>query len=336
MGTSYSQPSSTPVRWFNDFKANLPKMDDKVVVVTGTTTGTGFIAAGTMLGLGARVFVLNRPSSRADVALEKLQKVNGAEKVTQIDCDLMSFDSVRAAAEKVKAECSESGVNVLCNNAGIMALKDEASPAGYDVQMQVNHLSHFLLTKELFPLLEKAAEKHGEARIVNHTSEARRGAPLAREYLEKNGGNLGGDGASMFFGGARWVRYHHTKLANYVFTFALDDRLRAKNSKVKALCAHPGLAATNLQVTTNQDGGMGPFMTKLLFALIGQSGPDGTMPLLSACCAKDAHSGTFYGPKSIGYGVPVEVKPEANLLSNESRDLLWECSEAAIGESFSI
>ena len=89
----------------------------------------------------------------------------------------------------------------------------------------------------------------GEARIVNHSSGARHMAKgLDAQYLGANGGSLGGDGASMLCGGARWVRYSQTKLANSVFTQALHERLIARGSAVKAVCAAPGLAATNLQV----------------------------------------------------------------------------------------
>ena len=86
--------------------------------------------------------------------------------------------------------------------------------AGYDTQMQTNHLSHFLLTKELFPLLEKAAKAKGEARVVNHSSSARKmpSTPLQSKYLGKNGGNLGGNGNSFIFAGARWQRYHQVLL----------------------------------------------------------------------------------------------------------------------------
>jgi NAD(P)-dependent dehydrogenase (short-subunit alcohol dehydrogenase family) len=113
---------------------------------------------------------------------------------------------------------------VLCNNADVMALEDKACPEGYDIQMKTNHLSHFLLTREILPLLEKATDLRGEARVVNHSSIAREGKKLDAKYLGKNGGNLGGNGASMLFSGARWLRYHQTKLANVVFTLALADR----------------------------------------------------------------------------------------------------------------
>lgn len=116
----------------------------------------------------------------------------------------MDFDSVRNCAEEVKSAFGK--VDVLCCNAGVMAMPDKATKDGYDVQMQTNHLSHFLLTKELYPLLENAAKENGEARVVNHSSGARSypRTPLGAKYFGKNGGNLGGDGSSMIFGGARW------------------------------------------------------------------------------------------------------------------------------------
>ena len=123
--------------------------------------------------------------------------------ITHVDCDLTDFDAVRKAAAQVAAETKDSGLDVLCNNAGVMALKDVATKDGYDIQMQTNHLSHFLLTKELYPVLVKAVKLRGEARIVNHSSFARNGPPGTKlttentyEYLGRNGGNLGGDGAS--------------------------------------------------------------------------------------------------------------------------------------------
>jgi NAD(P)-dependent dehydrogenase (short-subunit alcohol dehydrogenase family) len=104
--------------------------------------------------------------------------------------------------------------------AGVMALADKPAKDGYDVQMQTNHLSHFLLTSILFPALEKAATSCGSARIVNHSSTSRLApnTPLAAKYLEKmEEGSLGGHAG-------RWERYHQTKLANAVFTSALAVR----------------------------------------------------------------------------------------------------------------
>ena len=145
--------------------------------------------------------------------------------IISIACDLSSFESTRSAAAELNYKFASTGLDVLCNNAGVMALPDEATGDGFDVQIQTNHLSHFLLTSAVFPLLEAAASKRGEARIVNHSSLARVGVALDERYFGPNGGALGGNGASMFFGGARWVRYHHSKLANAVFTQALHRKL---------------------------------------------------------------------------------------------------------------
>ena len=118
----------------------------------------------------------------------------------------------------------------------------------YDTQMQTNHLSPVLLTAELFPLLEAEAEQNGDARIVNHSSLGRLhtvNKGLEEKYFGKNGGNLGGDSIKLM-GGACYHRYFQTKLANSVFTYGLHEKLKLRNSKVRALCAHPGGSATNL------------------------------------------------------------------------------------------
>jgi len=206
-------------------------------------------------------------------------------------------------------------------------VREKSSPQ----HLRTNHLSHFLLTKELYPLLEKAAQQRGDARIVNHSSGARKfpSKDLDADYLGKNGGSLGGNGNSMFFGGARWQRYHQTKLANAVFTLALDERLRAKNSKVKALCAAPGLAATNLQVTTNQaDGFNDTWMMRF-----AQSGEDGTMPLLKCCVGEGVQSGEFYEPDGMAAmkGKPAKIDLEPICTKPESRNILWQESEKACG-----
>eukprot|EP00055_Hartaetosiga_balthica_P009500 m.37979 g.37979 ORF g.37979 m.37979 type:complete len:333 (+) comp6771_c0_seq2:80-1078(+) len=331
MGGNYSQPKERAIKWFNAFRAELPSMEGKTVVITGTTSGTGFIGAKAMGELGARVLLLNRPSERATSSLEKLKESAGEDHFVQVDCDLQSFTSVRSAIDQVKSMCESSGIDVLCCNAGIMAVDDTATEDGFDVQMQTNHLSHFLLAKELMPLLEKAAETRGEARVMTHSSESRKrpSTPLEAKYYGKNGGNLGGNSASMFFSGAKWERYHQTKLANIVFSLALHEKLQAKHSKVKSLVVHPGLSSTSLQVKTT-----GMSLTGLIMSM-SQSAEDGTMPLLHACCANDVESGDFYGPKGLT-GPVVKLEPESLCTNPVSLATLWEASEEAIGDKFEI
>ena len=334
---SYTKPQVQSVH-FPAFKASLPSMEGKTVAITGTTSGTGYIAAKVVAELGAKVLLLNRPSTRAEKSYEELRSQFPAAELHAVDCDLQDFASVRDAVQRIKGLCPE-GIHVLANNAGVMALEDVATKDGYDIQMQTNHLSHFLLTAELMPLLEKAANESGDSRVVHHSSVARLSEKhLKAEYLEKNGGNLGGNSASMFFGGARWVRYSQTKLANAAFTAALHHKLQAKNSKVKALVAHPGLANTNLQVTSVEEGGMGRLFTKM-FMRFSQSQEDGAMGLIACMCLPEAKSGQFYGP---GKGI-MAMKGEAKAFALEpqydnedTRNMIWEKSNAAVGLQFDI
>eukprot|EP00416_Gambierdiscus_australes_P022080 CAMPEP_0171064758 /NCGR_PEP_ID=MMETSP0766_2-20121228/6478_1 /TAXON_ID=439317 /ORGANISM="Gambierdiscus australes, Strain CAWD 149" /LENGTH=341 /DNA_ID=CAMNT_0011520823 /DNA_START=51 /DNA_END=1076 /DNA_ORIENTATION=+ len=331
----YEQPKEIKSKHWPTFFASLPKMEGKVVAVTGCTSGTGFICAKACAQLGAQVVMLNRASERATKAEEQLRSEVPDAKVTTISCDLQKFEAVRKAAEMLKEQFGETGLDVLCNNAGVMALADEATADGCDVQMQTNHLSHFLLTCEVWPLLDKAASFRGEARVVNHTSIARTGAPLEKKYLGKNGGNLGGNSSSIN-NGARWVRYHQSKLANAVFTYALRDRAQAANSKVKALMAHPGVSATNLQVTTIQDKGMSSGMANMI---VSQSAEDGAIGLTLCCCQPEVKSGEFYGPKGrglSGMAVLLPAGPEEKLANEASRNMLWEESQLSTGATFTI
>ena len=336
---SYEKPNLKS-KHFDSLFSNLASLEGKTVAITGTTSGTGFVSALACGKLGARVLLLNRPSERATAALSELKTKNSNGDFTQIDCDLQSFESVREAAKNLRVLCPE-GLDVLCNNAGVMALEDLATDDGFDVQMQTNHLSHFLLTKLCFDLLEHAGNARGEARVVNHSSIARKQVrKLEAAYLQKTGGNLGGNGASMFFGGGRWIRYGQTKLANAAFTACLHKKLQAKGSKVKAMVAHPGLAETDLQTTTVKDGGMGEWFTKQLMKM-GQSREDGALGILTCIAHPDAQSGQFFGPgmggmftalKGPAMGFPLETSYD----NPETREILWANSCAAIEEEFNI
>lgn len=336
MGSSYSKPKEIPSKYFPRYFAQLPPMalEGKVVAVTGSTTGTGFICAKACAQLGATVVLLNRPSQRAEAAEKAIKEAVPGAKVVSVSCDLMSFEKVKEAAAKLKADFSSTGIDVLVLNAGVMALKDEATVDGCDVQMQTNHLSHFLLTGLVWPLLEKAVADRGEARVVNHSSIARKGPALEAKYLGKNGGNLGGDsGGCMPFKGPRWTRYQQTKLANVVFTYALHDRIQQAGSKVKVLVAHPGVAATNLQVSSVTDGAMGGSLANIV---VSQSAEDGALGIFKCSVDPSVKSGEFYGPSGMGMAGDAVLLPNEPLASPESRALLWEQSEQSTGFKFTL
>lgn len=344
MGAKYGKPAEIASVHFPEFYKTLPSMAGKTVAITGCTSGTGFICARVCAEKGARIIMLNRPSPRADAALAALREAVPSCDATHVDCDLMSFESVRSAGEQLCRDLSETGLDVLCNNAGIMGVKDEATTDGCDTQMQTNHLAHYLLTAEVLPLLKSAAAMRGEARVVNHSSGARnRGGegkkPLDEKYLRKNGGDLGGDKVGWLpFTGGRWTRYQQTKLANVVFTYALRDELQAAGgeySNIKALVAHPGLSATNLQVNSANDGGMGQGFTDFLMKHAAHSGEDGSMGLIRCCCDTEAKTGDFYGPRKLtGPAVLMPAAPEEAFADESSRKMLWEVSAEVTGATF--
>ena len=315
--------AESKTKHYTEFEKSLPSLEGKNVAITGCTSGTGLITAKCAARKGAAsVIMLNRPSERAKAA-EVVVKAEAGQntKVETIPCDLQSFSSVEEAAATMKKTYSK--IDVLCNNAGVMALEDKATSDGYDVQMQTNHLSHFKLIGLLMPLLKAAPA----ARIVNHSSMARTGGPLKPEYFGPNGGNLGGNSNSMIFNGARWERYHQTKLANYVLTSVLAEKL--EGSSVIAACAAPGLADTNLQQTTNQDGGMGSGMWIMRFA---QSAEDGSMPLIQACFGEGVGNGDFYEPANGFAGLAKKFPLSGHAINPAQKDLLWETSETACGK----
>jgi NAD(P)-dependent dehydrogenase (short-subunit alcohol dehydrogenase family) len=307
-----------------------------VFVITGTTTGTGFVAAKTAALLGGEVVMLNRSSSRVTDMLQKLKKEAPDAKLVTIECDLQDFASVKKAAQEIKSTYSK--IYCLANNAGIMATPDKATKDGYDAQMQTNHFSHFLLTAELLPLLEKEATETGDARIVSHSSGARnmtKNRRLEEQYFTKNGGNLGGDdGSFMSFSGPRYERYNQTKLANAVFNQGLHNKLVAKNSKVRAVCCDPGLSYTNLSEGVPM-GKVEGFVIGLLLPRLAQTPEDGTMGLLLAMMGPDSKSGNHYGP-NMWKGIPIPVKLQSYETDTESIDMLWRTSEEATGVTFSM
>ena len=201
----------------------------------------------------------------------------------------------------------------------------------------------------MFPLIEKAEFEKGEARIVNHSSMARLMVKsLEAKYLEKNGGNLGGNGSLMLiFPGGRWIRYGQTKLANAAFTACLHEKLRRKGSKIKALVAHPGVAQTDLQDTTvkdlgEQNGRLIQRFVDLVFKLylkMGQSGEDGSLGILRCIAAADVESGEFVGPGMTMAAMkgPARSYPLESYYDNpETRELLWSLSCEATDIEFSI
>jgi len=340
----------------------MPRMDGKVVAITGCTTGTGLFLANALVAKGAKVVLLNRASERADSAMSTLSAVateHAAPEPLNIPCDLMSFKSVRDAAAALNKALDKEGLDVLVNNAGIMGFPDKATEDGLDQQMQTNHTSHFLLTKLCMPLLELAVDLRGEARIVNHSSSARindaweppEDNTLKAKYLDANGGNLGGDSTDIMKG-ASFQRYQQSKLANVVFTYALDKKLSSKGSKIKALVAHPGVSLDTALIPKTTSYCFTPFPSTGRFKCLSeaafgmQSGLDATIGILRMTCDPEAKSGEFFGPVGKGgdtgkhdlseYNGKVGILKKESYADETAQEMLWSVSEKVIGEKFDI
>lgn len=317
-------------KYYNDLVKTFPSLQGKNVVITGCTSGTGLVLARTCGQLGAKVYMVNRRSERATSALGILRNEDGSD-AELIACDLQNFKSVQEAGERLNALLGDTGCDVLCNNAGVMGLQDIATSDKYDVQIQTNHLSHFLLTSVLWPAIKKAAELRGESRVINHSSGARKMGkkPILAKYFEANGGDLGGDG---FPGHQKWVRYQQSKLANLLFTYALISRVPKEfQEKVLFLTAHPGPTDSGLQAKTVKSGGKGLLDKYIIRRTMkkAHSVEDGTCGIAICTCAADLKSGDFYGPEGDGLSGPaVLLEPERD---EESEKLLWDLSLKATG-----
>ncbi|XP_063900728.1 uncharacterized protein LOC135120353 [Zophobas morio] len=325
--------SLKPVKWFTEFKKTLSSQEDKVIAITGTTTGLGLFSAKNAAELGATVILLNRPSSRSISSYESLKASVPQGNFQSIDCDLKSFESVKKAAAYILENFSR--LDVLANNAAVMAQGNILTEDGFDIQMQTNYLSHFLLTKLLYPLLVKTAKSAGESRIINHTSVARFGTSLNPKYLQKQNCEENSSSFPLEYLG-RWERYHQSKLANALFTYALKERI--KNVNVKALLCHPGVASTSLQSNHAKSGysfNFSSFMVKYF----GQSLEDGSIGLLHCICGngEKIQSGDFYGPgwsPFAWWGPLTRISPGKAIIDEKQCELLWKESELAIGEPF--
>ena len=239
---------------------------------------------------------------------------------------------------------------MLINNAGIAFNADERTVDGFDFQIQVNHLSHFLLTSLLFDLLLEGGTDEVPSRIVMHTSSARTWIKFNEEFFKKS--EPGTLGAENFLA----QRYSQSKLANCLLVTELNQRLRhAENKNVIGVIADPGLATTNVlePLTSRESGGMIGFFKYFLRVAVNyltpkQSASDGTMPLVYAAFGSEVKAGDLFAPKGLFnlIGKPMKamkegksnwfVFRESNVTDTKSSFILWELCEKAVGNKFQI
>jgi NAD(P)-dependent dehydrogenase (short-subunit alcohol dehydrogenase family) len=294
--------------------ADIPDQTGRVAVVTGATSGLGLATARVLARAGALVVLGVRNTTKGDQAAATIRsQAPGAElEVRQLD--LADLESVWEFATAVAA--AHDRIDLLINNAGVMAAPRRLTKQGFESQFGTNHLGHFALTGRLLPVLVKAPRP----RVVTVSSGMHRGGKMHFDDL---------NGERKY---SRWGAYSQSKLANLMFCFELQRRATAAGSALRSLAAHPGYAATNLQAA-----GTDRFYERWFMAignrLFAQSADMGALPTLYAATVPDLPGGTYVGPdgRSEQRGYPKVVTAAGKAYDEQDWRRLWEVSEELTG-----
>ncbi len=292
---------------------DIPDQGGRLAVITGSNSGLGLITARELARHGARVMLACRNREKGEAALSEVTEAASGPDPQLEELDLADLSSVRSFAGRVVA--GGEGVDLLINNAGVMAPPRQRTADGFELQFGTNHLGHFALTNLLLPLMEGRED----ARVVTLSSNAHKFGRIAFD-------NLNGD--RRYF---RWNAYNQSKLANLLFALELDRRLRASGSTVKSLAAHPGYAATNLQSAAAPV--VDRFVMKVIDPVIAQNDEMGALPVLYAATAPGLEGGTYAGPDGPGElrGHPKVVQPNRAARNPDTARRLWDVSEELTG-----
>ena len=298
-------------------EADIPDQSGRIALVTGANSGLGLETARALAQGGATVLLACRQRSRGEAVRQQLLPLARAG-LEVIDLDLADLASVAAAASQVQREFGR--LDLLINNAGVMAPPRRLSRDGHELQFAVNHLGHFALTAALLPLLKQQAG----ARVVTVSSGAHYFGRIAFDDLQ---------GERRY---DPWTAYSQSKLANVMMALQLQEQLVAAGSSTLSIAAHPGLARTNLQPSSV--AAKGSWIEGLAYRLLDplfQSAAMGALPQLHAAVAPDAHGGALYGPDGLANlgGWPVACKIAAAALDGSQRRRLWQASEELCGFS---
>jgi NAD(P)-dependent dehydrogenase (short-subunit alcohol dehydrogenase family) len=310
--------------WSTD---DIPDLTGHRAVVTGVTGGLGLETALGLARHGADLVVTARDAAKADDAVTRLRGEVPDATIDVVSLDLADLADVERAAGEVVAAYDR--IDIVVNNAGVMATPHRETADGFELQIGTNHLGHFAWTARLWPLLRSS-----DARVVSVSS---------LMHTRARGIDL----RSLTPGGApgrywRWRSYSESKLACLSFALELDRRVKAAGLGLVSVAAHPGYASTNLQKSGVSMGGGISEITGVAFhqvsRIIGQSAGMGAWPLLRAATDPGLTGGEYVGPSSVGQtrGRPRLVGMTRWARDEELADELWAASETAAGVSFGL
>ncbi|KAG7375246.1 hypothetical protein PHYPSEUDO_002287 [Phytophthora pseudosyringae] len=314
--------------------SQIASQKGKCVLVTGANSGIGYETALELARKGADVVLACRNEGRGKEAEQKLREALAstpdAGTVEFRMLDVSDLGSVSTFADEFKA--THDRLDLLVNNAGVMAVPYAKTVDGYERQFATNHLGHFALTAQLFPLLKQSTP----SRVVNVSSLAHLSARLER-FTSGSHQIMRADDK----GYSPSEVYAETKLSNLLFTFELTRRLSAQSvSGVTSVACHPGFTSTNLMAPPASEGG---WLSQLLWRVAGvlpvlQDAPTGALPTLYAATGPDVESSDFYGPGNYFeiWGTPKRVQPKETAYDKAAAQNLWEESERLARLKFDV
>lgn len=305
-------------RWTTE---DIPDLTGRTALVTGGNSGIGKQAAMALAGAGATVLLGCRDPKKAAVAMSDILDEFPDAEVEPLPLDLADLDVVAEAADHVLGRVRP--LDLLINNAGVMAPPRMETEQGFELQFGTNHLGHFALTGRLLPKLLEAEAP----RVVTVSSMAHRQ------------GSMDFDDLNWEQGYSRWPAYGRSKLENLLFTFELDRRFHAAGTNAIAAACHPGYAATNLQTSGPGEGIFGIVLKPIGWIgnlFLAQSDAMGALPTLYAATSDDVEGGDFIGPDGIGgaRGHPRKVGCSEAARDEADAGRLWTVSEELTGVIF--
>lgn len=290
----------------------LPSQAGKIAVITGGNRGLGLEIAKALAAANAQIVLACRNPQKAKAAIAKIQLIAPDCKIEALELDVADLASIRRFAEAFDAKYPK--LDLLIHNAAAIMVPQGKTRDGFEMHLGTNHLGPFVLTGLLLDRLNAA----GDARVISMASLAHKltkgldpddPALEKRPYTEMDA-------------------YGRSKLAALLFSFELNRRLKKSGSRVLAVAAHPGYAATNLD--------LGGFWMRLATRLFAQPAESGALPALHAATAADVQGGDYYGP---GGFKELAGKPKKVISSPEARDpelarCAWEMSERLTGQHY--
>ncbi len=300
--------------------ADIPDQTGRTILITGANSGLGLCSAQALARAGARVFLACRNEKKAANALVSVSDCATGPVPEVVALDLADLDSVRACSEVMADRVDH--IDVVMNNAGVMAIPQSQTAQGFEAQFGTNHLGHFALDGLLMPLLLAAPGP----RVVTTTS-----------FMHRIG-TMHWDDLSAERGYRKWLAYGQSKLSNLLFAYELDRLSQARGGALKSVVAHPGYASTHLQAVGPEMAGnrLAAKMMSMSNAVAAQPAAMGALPQLYGATMPEVSGGDFYGPGALFEmrGSPKKVKANSAANDSASAQRLWGLSEQMTGVTY--